>query len=410
MRARSPNEVLNWLVVVLAFSLPLYRAWVSLAATLIIILWFVQGDLRHRIHRLKRHRLTLAVVAFMALNLLSLIWSDNVLAGLDYWEKYTYFLLVPAVASSLRPKVAKWSLAALAAGTVLSVSLMPVVIFADIRFGRAHPGNPAATMSHLDTSMVLAAVAVLILVHLAHTTLRPRRRLIWIMVFLVVVGGLLLNIGRSGQVAFIATLPVLVPLLLHRQPIRVRAAAVLGVVAAVMLVYAIVPRFQDRVDAASAEIRTAVVENRIDSNQGKRVAGAIVAGAIVAEHPVLGTGIGDNMPAFQRQLDTRFSELREAIGWFPHFHNQYLQVTTELGVVGLVSLLAIFATFVTGRYRRPEARAAAVALSCVYLVGFFGDPFFHKQITLVLFALAAGVISADDEAFFEESSQSTVDS
>ena len=36
MRARSPNEVLNWLVVVLAFSLPLYRAWVSLAAYLIL--------------------------------------------------------------------------------------------------------------------------------------------------------------------------------------------------------------------------------------------------------------------------------------------------------------------------------------------------------------------------------------
>jgi len=403
MRARSPNEVLNWLVVVLAFSLPLYRAWTSLAATLIIILWFFQGDLSRRFRRLKRHRLTLAVIGFVALNLLSLLWTEDVLAGLDYWEKYTYLLLVPVVASSVRPKVATWSLAALAAGTVLSVSLMPVIIIADIRFGRAHPGNPAATMSHLDYSMVLAAVAVLILVHLAHATLRPRRRVIWIMAFVVVVGGLLLNIGRSGQVAFIATLPILVPLLLHRQPVRLRVAAVLGVVAAVVLVYAVVPRFQDRVDAARVEIRTAVVEQHIDSNQGKRVAGAIVAGAIVAEHPLLGTGIGGNMPAFQHLLETRFPEFHDAVGWFPHFHNQYLQLATELGAVGLVSLLTIFATFVAGRYRRPKARAAAVALTCVYLVGFFGDPFFHKQITLVLFALAAGIISADDEVFSEQS-------
>ncbi len=42
MRPRSVNDVLNWLVVVLAFSLPLYRAWVSLAAILILLLWFFQ--------------------------------------------------------------------------------------------------------------------------------------------------------------------------------------------------------------------------------------------------------------------------------------------------------------------------------------------------------------------------------
>jgi hypothetical protein len=85
-----------------------------------------------------------------------------------------------------------------------------------------------------------------------------------------------------------------------------------------------------------------------------------------------------------------------------------MQVATELGLAGMLSLLAIFVAFFSGRYRHPEFRSAAVAVGCAYLFGFLGDPFLHKQLPLVLFALCAGVISSDDEVFVEE--KSTVDS
>lgn len=402
MRARSPNEVLNWLVVLLAFALPLYRAWVSLAAYLIILLWFFQGDLQHRIERLKHHWLTIAVVVFIGLNLLSLLWSEDPIGGLDYWRKYTYLLLVPVVASSLRPAFVGRAFIALVTGTVLSVFLMPIVILGDIHIRRTHPGNPAATMSHLDYSMVLAVVAVLILVHLAHSTMRPRQRMIWIMVLVVVVGGMLLNIGRSGQVAFVATLVILTPFLLRRRSWITQAAVTSAAIVAVIAVYAAVPRFQVRVNAGVDEVRDAIVEQRIDSNQGKRIAGAIVGMSIIRSHPVIGTGIGANMLEFHRLLDTEYPEFKEAVGWFPHLHNQYLQTGTELGIVGILSLFAIFVALVTGRYQRPEMRSAAVAVACVYLVGFFGDPFLRKQMTLVLFALVSGIISTDDEAFTDE--------
>ena len=88
MRARSVNDVINALVVVLAFSLPLYRAWVSLAAILILILWFFQGNLKAQITRLGRHRLTVAILIFLALNLVSLLWSEDPGGGFEYWRKY----------------------------------------------------------------------------------------------------------------------------------------------------------------------------------------------------------------------------------------------------------------------------------------------------------------------------------
>ncbi len=404
MRPLSVNSVLNWVVVVLAFSLPLYRAWVSLAAVLILLLWFFQDRLGNRVARLGHHRLTVAILFFLAVNLISLLWSADPASGFEYWRKYLYLLLVPAVASSLRPVFAGRAFLAFMAGTLLSVVMMPAVIIGDIHIRHIHPGNPAATMSHLDYSMVLAVAALLILVHLATSTMSRGRRVSWILGFGLVLGGLLLNIGRSGQLAFIATLVILVPYLLRRRAWPQRVAALVLVGCAIVATYLAVPRFHERVDSGVDEIYTAVVERQIVGNQGKRVAGMIVGLDMARANPVLGTGIGGNMPEFRRLLETEYPQFKDAVGWFPHFHNQYLQVATELGLTGVVSLLAIFAAFFAGRYRSPEFQSAAVAVGCAYLFGFLGDPFLHKQLPLVLFALSAGIISSDDEGFAEEES------
>lgn len=399
MRPLSVNSVLNWVVVVLAFSLPLYRAWVSLAAVLILFLWFFQDRLGDRVARLGHHRLTVAILFFLAVNLVSLLWSSDPANGFEYWRKYLYLLLVPAVASSLRPVFAGRAFLAFIAGTLLSVAMMPVVIIGDIHIRHIHPGNPAATMSHLDYSMVLAVAALLILVHLATSTMNRGRRVSWIIGFGIVVGGLLLNIGRSGQLAFTATLVILVPYLLRRRPWPQRVAALILVGCSIAAIYVAVPRFHERVDSGVDEIRTAVIEREIVGNQGKRVAGMIVGLDMIRANPVLGTGIGGNMPEFRRLLEIDYPQFKDAVGWFPHFHNQYVQVATELGLTGFVSLLAIFAALLTGRYRHPQYQSAAVAVGCAYLFGFLGDPFLHKQLPLVLFALSAGVISSNDEVF-----------
>lgn len=411
MRARSVNDVINALVVVLAFSLPLYRAWVSLAAILILLLWFFQPDLKERINRLGQHRLTLAVLVFLALNLVSLFWSEDPGGGFTYWRKYLYLLLIPAVATSVRPVVARAALVAYVAATSLAVLLMPLVILGDVHIRHIHPDNPAATMSHLDFSMILAVAGLLILVRLTHGAAAGRRgTIIWAISFGLIIGGLLLNIGRSGQFAFAATLSVLVPVLLRRRSWVFRAGILVLVAAILITTYTVVTPFQERVASAAVELHDAVIEGRVDTNQGKRVAGMVVGLEMAKSHPVLGTGIGGNMLEFRRLLETSYPQYRDAVSWFPHFHNQYLQVMTELGFVGLISMLAIFAALFAGNYRNPEYLAAAVAVGCAYLFGFFGDPFLHKQLPLVLFALSAGIISSNDEVFADTYSESSADS
>jgi len=121
----------------------------------------------------------------------------------------------------------------------------------------------------------------------------------------------------------------------------------------------------------------------------------IVTADIFRRHPVLGTGVADNMVEFHRLLDTRYSHLKPALGEYMHMHNQYLQVGTELGVLGLAAMLAIFVCLLRYRTVDPETRLIPAIVACVYLVGFVGDPFLHKQLPLVLFTVAVGLILSD---------------
>jgi O-antigen ligase len=388
------NWYLNVLVVVLAASIPLYRKWVSVAVPLIFLLWILEGRWPEKLAVLRRHRLSLAVFGFVAFSLVSLLWSADPLEGIDYLKKYRYFLLIPVIATSLRRPLRRWAENAFIAGTSLSLVLSFAVFFGVVRLRDAYPGNPAPTMSHLDYSIVLAVAAAIILARILEGDLPPRRVALWTALLVYVLGGLAINLGRSGQAAFVGTALILIPMILGRRSPRSAVAGVLAATTILVLAFIAVPPLNDRVSTGAAELNAALTHGDYDSNQGMRVAGAIVAMDIVNERPVVGTGAGGNMVRFRELLNTRHPSLESEIGWFPHFHNQYLQTVTETGLVGLALLFLVFVALLAGPYDDSHDRNVATILVVTYLIGFLGDPYLHKQLPLVLFATFAGLVSA----------------
>ena len=389
------DTYVGWLAVVLAASLPLYRPWVTLATTLILLLWFLGRGLRRRVARLHHHRLTLAVFAFLALNLLSLLWSDDPAEGLRYVAKYRYLLLIPVAATTMRSRYRHMALVVFQIAAAASVLLSLAVFSGLLRIGDAYPGNPSPTMAHLDYSLVLALAALLILTRLLYDTMVPSWRILWTAFFLLVTIGLAINIGRGGHLAFIGGLLVLVVHWAHGRPWRTIAGVTAALLAALLLVLTLTPGFRTRVVESRDELKAALVDQRYDGNLGGRVAAMVVSREIFRQHPILGTGIGGNIPAFRKILDTDLLELKPAIYWYRHLHNQYFQVATELGLAGLAALAWIFWELLRGPYPSRKINAYAIVLATVYLLGFLGEPYFHKQVTLVMFALFAGFISAE---------------
>ena len=388
------NGLLNQLVVVLAFSIPVYRKWASIAAALIMVLWLAEGGFSDKLAALRRHRLTLAILAFIGFAALSLAWSADPLAGLRYLGKYRYLLIVPILATSLEANFRRRVENAFLLGTSLSLVVSYAVFAGLFRLRDAFPGNPAPTMSHLDYSMVLAVAGLIALARWLEGGLPAVHQLAWAALVAFVVGGLLINIGRSGQMAFVGAALAVTPLFLLE---RSRRSAAVGLVAVVVLLagaYVAVAPFRGRVVDGVQELEAAALAGRYDSNQGKRIAGAIVALDMVRERPVLGTGVGGTMERFRELLAERHPELQAVASWLPHFHNQYLQTVVETGLIGLATLLAMMAVVALGPHASPHGRRLGVLLAVSYLLGFLGDPFLRKQLPLVLFATVAGLAAA----------------
>jgi O-antigen ligase len=387
---------LGWLTVALALSLPIYRQWVSLATSAIIVLWVFGGSLAPRIRRLRGHRLTMAVLFFLALNIASLLWTEDPGAGLRYLTKYRYLLLIPMLASVIEPAYRRAAVALFSVSAAVSVVLSLGVFAGLFRLGDAHPGNPSPFMAHLDYGLLLATAALLILIWAFYSELAFSRRVVLTCVAFLVVVGLMINIGRGGHLAFAGGLVVLsIHWAIGRSASQI-VGAILALAVALSLTWFSSPTLQSRVDDARIELQAAIVDDEYQSNLGGRVAAVRVAREMFRENPVLGTGVGGNMQEFRRIIDTRYPELKPSIYWYRHFHNQYTQIATELGLAGLLALGWIFWELIRRPRRSRKADATALVLATVYLLGFLSEPFFHKQITLVMFGLLAGLISAED--------------
>jgi O-antigen ligase len=234
------------------------------------------------------------------------------------------------------------------------------------------------------------------LIRVLYVESASRPRFLWAAAAALTIAGLTINIGRAGHLAFAFGLLVVV---VHWAKGR-SATLVAGVTAALVLLLLVVwlalPTFRARVDETRAELRDAVVNQDYDSNLGGRLAAMKIAREVFRQDPIFGTGVGGNIPAMRQAIDARNGELGSSIYWYHHYHNQYAQVATEIGAVGLLVLGWIFWELIRRRDRRPETDAAALVLATTYLIGFLGEPYFHKQITLILFALIAGFISAED--------------
>ena len=394
-KEKDLESYFGWLAIVLAVALPLYRPWVTLATSAILVLWLFGGGLKIRAGRLRSHRLSLSVLFFIALNLVSLFWSSDPGAGLSYLTKFRYLLLIPMLATSVTPIFRRYTVTAFELAAGASVVLSVGILMGMFRLRDAHPGNPSPTMAHLDYGLLLALAALMILVRVFYSEMTVGHTVLWTILAIFTSFGLMVNIGSSGHLAFAGGLVVLVAHWARGRPARLIIGIATGFALTLVLVWFLFPKSQNRVGEGYTEFRNAIVDQRYDSNLGGRIAAMKVAREIFRQHPFLGTGVGGNIPAFRKVLDTRFNELKPSIYWYRHFHNQYAQIATELGIAGLLALAWIFWELVRGQYRRRETDAASLVLATVYLLGFLGEPFFHKQITLVMFALFAGLISAE---------------
>lgn len=383
---------LNYVALAYAFILPLSRAGITFFTILMIILWVLEGNFKEKFAMLIRNKMVQVLALFILYNILSLLWAEELYWASKYILRYWHIILVFVLYTSIKKEFIFKIFSAFILGMFISEILSYGIFFDLLHIGHATPENPSPFMHHIEYSIFLAFTAVVLLGYIFYEESRLKK-LMYLFFFLTMSGNLFLNAGRTGQIAFLFGLFVL--LMMHFKN-KVKAFFSFVVLAIFMLTTAfnVSHTFHDRVYQGKADL-VSVIENKdYCTSWGSRVAAYIVAKDIIVADPIIGLGAIDNMNAFHHLIEYKYPEMRCLHTGFKHFHNQLLQIITQLGVVGLIIFLSIFYQMYKIPLQAQYFRTIRNVYLAVILFSFIPEVVFPHQFSMTLFALLVGLLLA----------------
>jgi O-antigen ligase len=167
---------------------------------------------------------------------------------------------------------------------------------------------------------------------------KTTKALRWALVGLI--GLMMLNMfiteGRSGQIVFFVLLAMLCLQIFRKRILRAVLIITFLLPAVFAVGYQFSPVFHGRVDRAYSDI--CQFQRNPNTSVGLRLLLWQNSWEIIKKNPWLGVGTGDFQEAYAK-VNTR--QLPQMMG-ADNPHNQYVLVLCQLGLLGLVGLLAIF--------------------------------------------------------------------
>ncbi len=348
-------------------------------AVLLVLAWVVRRC-RGRLYDGPRSPVLVAALGFAVVLLLATALHNNGQVGLDVLLRYAGFLGVLFVLADamrgggLRPeRLAQVYVAACAVAA--SCGLLTFAVGADRRVG-GPIGDPNDFAFFL-----LPAVALGVAVR--RTT---RRRWPWDLATVVVLVAAVGTLSRGALVGLAAMVVVAVV----TGMVRTRSAVALAAVAAV--VTGLVALALPALVSVSLQQKDFVAQQ----NVSERLDLWTAAAAMTVEHPVLGMGPG----AFALHHGDFLTSLPDDVSHpLDVAHNTWLELSSELGVLGLVAFVTMLAV-AFGQARSVRRRDPVAAAVCAGLVGtVVAATFVTEQYYLPLWllcALAVGVRSRKD--------------
>ena len=146
------DKTYQYLLIALAFILPLTVFGGNLIIVIIVILWLISGHYKSKFNQIINTKLLLASVVFFCLHVIGLLWTEDLEWGFHIIHKMWYFLLLYPILYNIvkREHIKLYVYAFLLAISITEV-LSYLVWFEIIApFKNATAANPTPFMSHVS--------------------------------------------------------------------------------------------------------------------------------------------------------------------------------------------------------------------------------------------------------------------
>lgn len=355
---RRCDEASRWMAVATAFSLVVSTALCTITMVLFLAFWIASGGYRAKLARIRAQPIALWSLALLLMLNLGVVYSSASLdQALDTLRSYRELLYIPLLLTVFNEE--QWQRRGYYAFLV-AMALTLILSYCKL-FGWPPLGPPKEAYTVFKGRIahgLLMAYAIYLWAE--HFMQQGRWRWLWgILAALGVVNLLLMIGGRTGHFVFFA----LIVLFMYRhwrwQGLLASGLVVVGLALAASYTSDI---FRARMGAMVNDLRwpdaKVITSGRVRLEFYSNTLGLIM------RHPVLGGGTGSFIP--------EYAELAKEKALYPtdNPHNEFLLITTQVGLLGLVLLLMLgYRQWRMSYGLRPEYVAAAQGLVVTMAVG-----------------------------------------
>lgn len=388
------EKVYYYIVALLAFILPLSRAGISVLFALLFLLWIMEGDFQRKYKQIISNKVLVTLAIFLCFLLISFLWTSNTQRGLEEISKTTLLLVVFVIATSIDKEHISKIITFFLAGMFVSEVIAYGVFFEFWQFKHATVQNPSPFMMHIEYSTFMAITSILLLNRILSSRYTIKEKLFFGFFFLTVTGNLFLATGRTGQVALVVG--IFVMMFIH---FKISFKTVFGSLAIIGIIYSMAYNFSDsfkmRVGHTINDIKQ-IEQLNFNGSWGIRAAFWITTYNSLLQNP-FGSGIGDYKDATKEQLSTnKYPYINGKAFKFmqnSHPHNQYLLILLQVGFIGIILLFLLIYYFFTQKILDDDIKELSILFMTIFCVGFLAEPLLIKHFTLGLFVLFLGLCS-----------------
>ena len=398
LRNLNVDKLYQFLLITLAFLLPLTVFGANLVIVLICILWFVSGDYKSKFIQIINNKLMIASILFYVIHIIGLIWTEDMAWGLHIAHKMWYFIgLLPILFTIVKKNHIKYYVSSF----LIAISITEVTSYL-IWFELIEPfdgvtvKNPTPFMSSVSYNPILAFATYIVLHELFfNKSIKNLLFLYYIILAFSMSVNMFITGGRAGQIGFFIMIAILIFQFFDKQKIKALLVICIVIPGIFSIAFLASDIFQERFYLAINE--TINYSENVRSAVGARINFTINSLYVIFENPIIGVGTGDFPIEYAKVNAINSPELYGVT----NPHNMYILVATQLGVVGLLSMLSIFyfQLKLSSNSSNKFLQDTGFALPIMFLVMMISESYLLGHFTSLMFVFFSSFLYKDFEKY-----------
>ena len=368
----------NYLFIAYAFCLPLSKNFSNIIFSAIIILFFIDGDIKNKLRFIIKDKVILSILAFILIHLLWSFGTDYFLYAQDKLSAMKHFLAILIIVTMVKKEFVLKIISAFIISMLFSELVSYMIFFGFLEpINNATKENPVPFMlNHSLYSTFLALALGILLYSLFKKDFKTSKLALFISLFFTITisFNILIISSRLGYVLLFATIFSMTIIFYGKYLVRAILSTVMVVAIFYVTAYLNLDTFKERTHQAKNNIEKIITKKDFTTSEGIRAGFWFYSFDILKENPLFGAGTGDHINYIkQKIIESKYDKQEPMLyilgaGKGAGLHADYLDIFVQFGLIGLLIFLNIFYQIIRYKTENEHLKALQVILVVVMLV------------------------------------------